>query len=97
MDSTQVMYAVCLFFGLVYMVRACDEPAMCQKNAKFCATREKFRAKCPCTCAPDINFANCCAQQTFEHEKCRQVCSYDPQNANKVLNARFSDSYTISN
>uniref|UniRef100_A0A914V305 Uncharacterized protein n=1 Tax=Plectus sambesii TaxID=2011161 RepID=A0A914V305_9BILA len=55
---------------------ACDEPKFCEENKKYCITREKFRERCPCTCAADVSLKECCAQQSFEQPTCQKLCTY---------------------
>ena len=72
-------YGIYLGNGLVLTAaQACEEPTEhCEKHKKFCTTHEKLRTKCPCTCAPDINLLECCAQQSFEFKECLTFCTYD--------------------
>uniref|UniRef100_A0A914UI54 Domain of unknown function DB domain-containing protein n=1 Tax=Plectus sambesii TaxID=2011161 RepID=A0A914UI54_9BILA len=77
--------AVCVAVVLLpALIRACEEPKHCAKNEQFCTTREKFRDKCPCTCAADLNLIKCCEHQKFEHAECRDLCTYDPKNELKI-------------
>lgn len=85
----------CIYLAVIFMeALACNEPPHCEKNKKYCATREKFRQKCPCTCKPDVSFAECCAHQVFEHDECREFCSFDvsPKQQRKVA-TEFDTSY----
>uniref|UniRef100_A0A914VXZ1 Domain of unknown function DB domain-containing protein n=1 Tax=Plectus sambesii TaxID=2011161 RepID=A0A914VXZ1_9BILA len=99
-------YVFLLFTVYLMEAHACDEPAVCAKNKKLCAVREKFRERCPCTCAADISFTECCAKQSFEHEECRELCSFDTSvkgqrkikpMALKCFNDLFKVQYCLSN
>jgi hypothetical protein len=69
---------------------SCDEPKDCHKHPHRCAAHAKYRTKCPCTCAPHLNYINCCANQQFEQEICRSVCTYDTTKSGLVCSLCFT-------